>query len=155
MNTKKKLAGKILKISPKKVRFVSEALEEIQKAITRSDLRRLMAEGKIYLERGSEHSRAGARKLASQKRKGRRGGRGSKKGKKHSIVTRKDQWINRVRVQREFLKELRGKDLISIPDYRGLYNKVKGGFFRNKRHIKLYLSEYHLVKENKDKSTEK
>lgn len=151
MNPKKKLAGKVLNISPKKIRFTSEAIEEIQKAITRSDIRKLVAEGKIFVSRGSRHSRAGARELASQKRKGRRGSRGSKKGSKYSLVTRKGQWISRVRVQREFIKELRDKKIISTSDYRGLYNKIKGGFFRNKRHIKLYLSE--LIKNAGEKSS--
>ncbi|MEK6937486.1 MAG: 50S ribosomal protein L19e [Nanoarchaeota archaeon] len=146
MINKKNLAAKIMKISPGKVKFASDALEEIQKALTRSDLRGLIAVGKIYKDNSNYHSHARARKNAEQKRKGRQKGRGSKKGKKFSLVGRKEQWVNRVRIQREFLQELRDKELVSRENYQTIYLKIKGGFFRNKRHVKLYLNEYNLIK---------
>ena len=145
MINKKKLAGKILKVSPKKVVFSPDALDDIQKAITRSDMRGLIAVGKISLAKVNQHSRGGARKIAAQKGKGRQRGKGSRKGSKHSIVTRKENWMVRVRVQRELLKELRDKKLLSTSNYRMLYTKSKGGYFRNRRHIKLYLKEHHLI----------
>jgi large subunit ribosomal protein L19e len=149
MKSKKRLAGEILKVSPKKITFVADALEDIKKAITRSDLRGLIAIKKIVKSRKNHQSRARARKIATQKRKGRQKGQGSKKGAKHAIVTKKEKWMAKVRIQRRLLKELRDKKLISTANYRLLYRKVKGGFFRNKRHIKLYLTEYHLIEEKK------
>ena len=75
MRNKKELAGKILKVSPKKIRFAPDALEDIQKAITRSDIRGLLvAVGKIFIVAKNQHSRYGARRVAAQKRKGRRRG---------------------------------------------------------------------------------
>ncbi|HLD79011.1 MAG TPA: 50S ribosomal protein L19e [Candidatus Nanoarchaeia archaeon] len=145
MRHKKNLAGKILGVSPKKVRFADDALEDIQKAITRSDMRGLIAVGKISTVNANQHSRAGARKVAAQKRKGRRRGKGSRKGTKHSLVTRKEKWTSRVRAQRNLLKELRDKQLLSTQNYQMLYRKSKGGYFRNRRHIKLYLKEHHLI----------
>ncbi|MDP3698117.1 MAG: 50S ribosomal protein L19e [Nanoarchaeota archaeon] len=145
MNNKKKLAAKILNVSPKKVVFSPEALDDIQKAITRSDMRGLIAVGKISKAKVNQHSRGGARKIAEQKGKGRQRGKGSRKGSKHSIVTRKEKWIVRVRAQRELLKELRDKNLLSTSNYRLLYSKSKGGYFRNRRHIKLYITEHHLI----------
>ncbi len=153
MKNKKLLAGKILSISPYKVKFAIDALEDIKKAITRADLRGLIAIGKISKKGTNEQSRVRARKIAVQKRKGRRSGSGSKKGKKYSIVTRKEKWMAKVRVQRVFLKELREKQLIEVKDYRDLYRKSKGGYFRNKRHIKLYLSEHKLI-QTKEKLTQ-
>ena len=150
MKSKKRLAADILGTSPKKVKFAADALEDIKKAITRSDLRGLIAIKKIVKSKKNEQSRSRARKIAAQKRKGRQKGKGSKKGSKHSIVSRKEKWMAKVRVQRVFLKELRARKLVSVKNYRALYNKVKGGFFRNKRHIKLYLTEYHLI-EKKEK----
>lgn len=149
MNSKKKLAAKILKTSPKKVKFAAEALEDIKKAITRSDLRGLIAVGKVKKETPNQQSRARARKVASQKRKGRQKGRGSKKGSKNSIITRKEKWISRIRVQRKFLKELKTKGLLSLKNHQLLYRKSKGGYFRNKRHIKLYLAENRLIEKIK------
>ncbi len=145
MNNKKKLAAKILNVSPKKVVFSADALDDIQKAITRSDMRGLIAVGKVSKAKVNQHSRGGARKIAEQKGKGRQRGKGSRKGSKHSIVTRKEKWVERIRAQRELLKELRDKNLLSTVNYRLLYTKSKGGYFRNRRHIKLYLKEHHLI----------
>ena len=149
MMNKKILAGKVLKISPYRVRFEESALADIQKAITRSDIRGLIAIGKIYVSGENEQSHFHARERALQRRKGRRKGRGSKKGTKFSILSKKDQWMNRVRVQRVFLSELREKKLVNLTNYHLLYQKVKGGYFRNKRHIKLYLTEHHLIQNQK------
>ncbi|MBI4983281.1 50S ribosomal protein L19e [Candidatus Woesearchaeota archaeon] len=145
MINKKYLAAKILKISPHKVKFADNALEDIEKALTRSDIRGLIAMNKITKKRVNEHSRARARKNATQKKKGKRKGKGSRKGNQFSIISRKDRWISRVRIQRKFLKQLRDKKLISSTNYQLVYNKIKSGFFRNKRHIKLYLNEYNLL----------
>ncbi len=148
MKNKKQLAAKIMKTSPKKVVFLVEALEDIKKAITRSDLRGLIAIGKIGQAKSNHLSRVRARKIQSQKRKGRQKGRGSKKGSKNSVITKKDKWMARVRIQRKFIKELKERGLIVTADYQMLYRKVKGGYFRNKRHIKLYLTEYKLINKN-------
>jgi large subunit ribosomal protein L19e len=149
MRSKKRLAAEILKTSPKKVKFLAEALDDIKKAITRSDLRGLIAVKKIVKSKANEQSRSRARKIATQKSKGRQKGKGTKKGAKYSTVTKKDRWMAKVRVQRVFLKELKDKKLVSTKNYQMLYRKVKGGYFRNRRHIKLYLTEYHLI-EKKD-----
>ncbi|MEK6809528.1 MAG: 50S ribosomal protein L19e [Nanoarchaeota archaeon] len=145
MNSKKILAAKILNVSPKKVVFSPEALDDIQKAITRSDMRGLIAVGKVSKAKTNQHSRGGARSVAGQKAKGRQRGTGSRKGSKHSIVTRKEKWMDRIRAQRELLKELHVKNLLSTANYRILYTKAKGGYFRNRRHIKLYIKEHHLI----------
>jgi hypothetical protein len=55
-----------------------------------------------------------------------------------------------VRVQREFIKLLLSKNIITRQAYRGLYLKSKGGYFRSKRHIKLYLEEHDELLVNKD-----
>lgn len=147
MRNKKRLAAEILNVSPKKVKFAPDALEDIGKAITRADFRGLIAVGKISKSKENQASHSGARKNAAQKRKGRRRGSGSKKGSKYSNVSRKEKWISRIRVLRVFLNELKDKNLITKKNYRMLYSKCKGGFFRNKRHLKLYLKEHSLVEE--------
>ena len=142
---KKKLAGKILGVSYQKVRFAQGAAEEVQKAITRADMRGLIAVHKVYVDQTNYHSRSGARANASQKRKGRQQGRGSRKGGKQSVVTRKEFWMTRVRLQRRFVTELKDKGLLSVENYGLLRDKIKGGYFRNKRHVKLYLTEHNLI----------
>ena len=150
MKNKKKLAAKLLKTSYKKIRVAAGALEDFNKAITRSDLRGLIAVGKVTKNKSNQHSRAGARKTSAQKRKGRQKGHGSRKGTKHSVITRKEKWMARIRTQRKFLKELKEKGLLSAGNYRQVYAKSKGGFFRNKRHIKLYLTEHNLIEKKSE-----
>ena len=72
----------------------------------------------------------------------------SRKGRKFSRVDEKTRWIQSIRLQRAFLQLLKEKELLSNLNFRKLYMMSKGGYFRNKRHIKLYLSEHHLI-ENK------
>ncbi len=145
MKSKKALAARILKTSPSKVTIASDAVADVAKAITRSDIRGFIAVGKIKKNKSNHQSRANARKTAAQKRKGRQKGQGSKKGSKHSVVSRKEKWMAKIRVQRQFLKELRDKKLLSTAQYRELYARSKGGFFRSKRHIKLYITEHRLI----------
>ncbi len=149
MKSKKKLAAKVLKTSPKRIRFADDAHEEISKAITRSDIRGLIAVKKVTKSGRNSQSRSGARAIKVQKRKGRQKGKGSKKGSKHSILSRKRSWILRVRTQRVFLRMLKESGLLSATNYRSLYRKSKGGFFRNKRHIKLYATEHNLIEKKK------
>ncbi len=149
MMSKKRLAAKILNVGLDKVRFRTDALEDVTKAITRSDLRGLIAVGKVYVAALSYHSRGRARDIASQKRKGRQKGRGSRKGAAYASVPRKDRWMARIRTQRELLRELRAKTLISPKTYQSLYRKCKGGYFRNRRHIKLFISEHSLLEQKK------
>ena len=151
MRSKKILAAKLLKISPKKVKFAADALEDIKKSITRSDMRGWIAVGKITKSGANEQSRVRARKIAAQKKKGRQKGRGSRKGSKNSVINKKQKWMIKVRSQRILLKMLREKGLLTRTNYRQLYAKSKGGFFRNKRHIKLYITEHHLFEENAQK----
>ncbi len=141
MKHKKRLVGKMLGVSPQKVKFYPEALTDIQKAITRSDMRGLLAVKKIVVDQGQGHSRGKARLLALQKRKGRRKGSGSRKSNPHARLPKKDRWKFRVRVQRNFLRLLRSKNIITPQQCRNFYLRSKGGYFRNLRHLKLYLQE--------------
>jgi len=146
MKSKKRLAAKILKVSPKKVKFNKEALGEINKAITRASIRGLIATNQITQSKKQLHSRSGARKIAAQKKKGRRKNQGSRKGTFNARLNQKKEWINRVRVQRQFIKHLKEKKVITPVNFRLIYLKIKGGLFRNKRHLKLYLEENKLTK---------
>ena len=155
MKQKRQLAAKTLGSSISKIRFEPSALQEIQKAITRSDIRGLAAVGKITLDKTAHQSRGRARDIQKQKRKGRRKGRGSHKGSKHSIVSRKEKHMHAIRAQRAFIQLLKDKQLVSVEQYHQLYAKCKGGYFRNVRHIKLYITEHQLVTKSVNKVVNK
>jgi len=143
----RRLAASLMNIGKTKVVFKSDSLDEIGKAITRDDVRSLIQKGLITKSTNPEQSKFRIRKKLMQKRKGRRNNPGSRKGSKNSRLNSKTSWISRIRIQRGILKILRGKNVLSGKDYQDLYKKSKGGFFRSRRHLKLYLSEHGFTKE--------
>ena len=151
----KRLASRVLKVGSKRVIFDTEKLSEIKEAITKKDIRNLVGKKTIKAKKEKGVSRVRARKTLIQKRKGRRKGAGSKKGKKGARLPRKKQWMVTVRTQRDLVKDLRDKSLLKKSDYGNLYRKIKGGFFRSRRHIKLYLEEHKLIQNVKEKKTRK
>ena len=146
LKTQKRLAAQIMKCSQKRVLFDPSRLDEIKEGITKFDIRNLIKDKAIREKPVRSTSRSGARKRLAQKRKGRLKGPRSRKGKKKARLPKKKDWMNKIRLMRKFLKELREKGLITERDYRVLYLKAKGGFFRSKRHIKLYIEEKGMVK---------
>ncbi|MBS3156004.1 50S ribosomal protein L19e [Candidatus Woesearchaeota archaeon] len=149
LRLQKKLASKILKVSKKKIKFDAESLSQIKEAITRSDVKSLIGKKIIDKKDTNEQSRARARIRILQKRKGRRKGRGTKKGTKNARLPGKTEWIRKIRVQREFLRSLREGKFIDSKTYKSLYMKAKGGFFRSRRHIKMFVEERNLIKNGK------
>ena len=146
LNNQTKLAADVLNCSKKKVWLDPERLDDIKEAITKVDIRSLIKERVIRKKQTNAISRARARKILKQKRKGRQKGQGSRKGKRTARLSKKRAWINKIRAQRNLLNELRDTKKISNKEYRELYSKAKGGAFRSKRHILLYIQEQGLKK---------
>lgn len=141
LTVQKKLAGQIFKCSPRKIRMNSDRLADIKESITKADIRALIIDKAITAKPVEKSSKGRIRKHLLQKRKGRQSGRGSIKGTKTARSPRKLQWIIKIRKQRGFLQELREKKIIDSKSYRELYMKAKGGLFRSKEHLKLYINE--------------
>jgi large subunit ribosomal protein L19e len=146
LTVQRRLAAEVMGCSPKKVWFDPDKLAEIKEAITKADIRGLMNSGLIQQKPTKGISKGRARHLKHQKRKGRRKGHGSRKGTATARLPRKKVWISKVRLQREFIRTLKDKKLVTLDVYHDLYQKSKGGFFRNKRHIKIYLEERGILK---------
>ena len=145
LDVHKRKAASLLKTSPKKIKFNTTMLSDIKEAITKTDLRGLIRDGVIRKEQDKGVSRGRARKIQSQRRKGLKKGAGRKKGSSNARTNEKSIWQTKVRGQRAFIKELKDKEIIEPTTYRKLYSKVKGGFFRSKRHIKLFIDEQDLA----------
>ncbi len=144
LKVQKRLAAQILHCSPKRVIFDTEQLAEIKEGITKGDVRSLVKKGVVKSVQKVGISRGRAKFRQKQRTKGRQRGHGTRKGTKNARLSQKRQWINRVRVQRMFLKELRDKKMIQTQIYHTLYMKAKGGFFRSLRHLKIYMNENKL-----------
>jgi len=148
LRLQRRLASDVMGCSGKDVTFSFESDDDkdaLKKAITKRDIRLLISAGLISRKPLNNSSRGRIRKAMTQRCKGRRSGHGSRKGKKTARQPRKEAWMKRIRLARIFLKTLRGKKAITPKNYRMLYLKAKGGFFRSKRHIKLYIDEHKLA----------
>ena len=145
----KRLAAQLLKCSEKRIKFNKEHLDDVKEAITKTDIKGLINDKVIKKIQAKGVSRVRARKRHEQRRKGRQKGHGKRKGKATARMPKKKVWMNLIRKQREFLKELKEKKKITTQTYRMLYMKSKGGFFRSKNHIKLYIDEHKLGKNKK------
>lgn len=149
LNIQKRLASQILKCSEKRIVFDTDRLDEIKEAITKADIRALIKKEAIRRKPIKSISRGRARKIRVQKIKGRQKGHGSRKGKKRARTPKKRAWISKIRAQKKLLKFLKNKGIINKKNYRVLYLKSKGGFFRSRRHIKLYIKEQNLILKTK------
>lgn len=141
LNNQKRLAAQILKCSKKRIKFDPDRSSDIKEAITRIDIKGLIKDKAIRKIHARGVSRGRVRKRLVQRRKGKQKGPGSKKGSRGARLPRKRAWINKIRAQRKLLKKLKENKIINDKEYREFYLKSKGGFFRSRRHIKLYLSE--------------
>jgi large subunit ribosomal protein L19e len=138
----RRLAADFLKCGIHRVKLDPEKLDDITEAITREDIRRLIKDGVIWKEQEKGVSRARVR--TKKRRKSR--GSGSKEGGKYSRISRKEQWMIRVRAQRRRLRELRDRGLITRTTYRKVYMMVKAGAFKSVASMMEYLAQNDLIR---------
>ena len=140
LKLQKVLAAKTFKVGKDRVKLNFESREDIKNAITKADIRELTEAGdiKVLPLVGTSRHRARARK--AKQKKGRQKGHGRRKGKASARTPSKTEWINRVRLQRKTLAELKEKGELTSSNHRMLYLKSKGGFFRSKKHLLQYIS---------------
>jgi len=133
----KRLAAKILKVGKSKIWIDPTKTKDVKSAITRIDVKRLIKQNVIKVL---------PEKLKRPSVKGGRRYEGSRKGAKHSIIIAKRKWIMTVRPLRRMLKELKTAKELDNRTYRKLYMQVKGGMFRSRAHLRIYMEQHGLVK---------
>ncbi|HLC39659.1 MAG TPA: 50S ribosomal protein L19e [archaeon] len=134
----KRLAAKILKAGESRVWLDPKQTKDIEAAITAADVRKMIQKGYV--------KKLPAIVKMPEEIERRRRYRGSKKGAKHSIVSSKRKWISTVRPLRRMLKELKATQQIDNPTFKHLYRLVKGGTFRSRSHLRIYLEQHGLRK---------
>jgi large subunit ribosomal protein L19e len=147
LDMQKRLASDLLKAGKSRVRFRQEMLDEVKEAITREDIKSLISKGAIIALPKKGVSRGRAKALHEQRKKGRRKGHGKRKGAKKARTPKKRAWINKIRPQRTFLRLLKEKKRLTNTQFRKLYRLAKAGYFRSRRHLKLYTTK--LTGDNK------
>jgi len=136
----RRIASKILKVGENKIWIDPDRKEEIKNAITRSDIKKMISHG--YIKKRPD-------KIKRKIEKKRKQGIGKRKGKAGARTPRKRAWINKIRPIRRMLKDLRDKKKIKPQTYRKLYLLAKGGVFRSRTHLKLYLKQKGILHDEK------
>ena len=139
LRVQKRIASELMKCGVNRVRFDPEHLDNISRAITREDMRKLIKKGFVKKKKIQGISRGRTRKIEAQKKKGRRKGPGRRQGTSNARLSKKERWMIKIRAQRKFLNVLKEAGDISRSLYRQLYLKAKGGIFRSKAHIKTFI----------------
>ncbi len=146
LNNKKTMIARMLGVGRSRIFIDSSKVKDVKGAITKADLRGLVDQKIIIKKKKRGISRFRVRKRALLKRHGRTKGIGKRKGRKTARSPAKTDWMIKIRNQRVLLKGLKNKNLLTKKIYRELYLMAKGGFFKNKRHLKTYIEERELIK---------
>ena len=158
LGKQKNLAARALGISKKRIKFnleIPEAKKELKELISREGVKDLVSEKIISKLPKKGISRTSANKIAEQKKKGRRQGQGSRKGTANARFKSKDKWMIKIRALRSLLKKYKIDGRFDSKTYRDLYRKSKGNFFRNKRHMSLFIEQNDLLNEVTEKIGDK
>ena len=149
LRNQRRVASTILKCGRNRVWIDPDKVDEVAKAVTRSDVK-ILIKGNVIKSKKAVGISSGRKKFQSkQKEKGRRRGHGSRKGSKYARLPRKERWINTIRPIRKYLKQLRAEKSINPSHYRKYYRKAKGGEFRSKHHLQTHLKSDNVIKEAK------
>lgn len=105
-----------------------ERIDEVEAAITREEIKKLIHEKVIKPTPEKSVSRSRARLLHEKKKRGLRRGPGKRS---RSRMSEKEIWIRKIRALRKRLRELKEKRIITESTYRQFYKMAKSGVFKS------------------------
>ena len=138
LKTQRRLAAQLLKAGSNRVWIDPNRIDDVEVAITRTEIKKLIHEGAIKQLPAKGVSRARARVLHERKKEGLRRGAGSRKGSKRAKITKKDLWMARIRALRKKLREWKAGRAIPDDAYRKLYMVAQGGRFASVGEMERY-----------------
>jgi len=144
LRNQRRLAAEILKVGESRIWIDPERVEDVELAITREEIRKLIHEKVIVARPKKGISRGRVRILKRKRKKGRRRGYGSRSGSKGARNPRKRAWIQKIRALRRELKILKTKRLISEKTYSRLYDLASSGRFDSVADLKRYIDSENL-----------
>ncbi len=139
LSIQKRLAAEVLGVGVSRIRIDPTRIEDVETALRREDIRRLIKDGVIWAEPARRNSRGRWKELHRKRRKGHRRGPGKRKGAKGARTDEKQKWVKTIRKIRRYLKWLRDHEVIDRRTYRKLYLLAKGGTFRSLSDLKRHL----------------
>lgn len=132
----RRLASEVLGCGQNRIWFNPEQITDVQQAISREDIRKLILDGAIASHQKHGNSRGRARAKMEKRSYGHCKGPGRRKGAAGARTNSKRRWIQRIRAQRRVLRELRESESIDRSVYRKFYRRAAGGQFRTVSHLK-------------------
>jgi len=143
VKNQKRLASEILGVGKHRVFIDPTKLEDVKKAITKEDIRNLIKEEVIRKRNKKGISRYRAKIKTKKRKSGQMKGQGKRKGTKNARFSLKRAWINKIRILRKELREMKSKGEIDTRAYRKAYRQAKGNLFKGKRYLREHLSIIH------------
>jgi large subunit ribosomal protein L19e len=131
LKSQRRLASQILKIGQNRVWINPEHMSDVEGAITREEVRKLIHEKVIVSLPEVGVSRSRAKIIREKKRKGRRSGPGSLTGASYAKVTKKEAWMIKIRSLRRKLRELKASRTITEETYSQYYRMAGSGRFQS------------------------
>ena len=139
LSSQRRLAAQIMKIGKNRVWIDPKRVDDVDVAITREEIRKLIHEKIITSLPEKGVSRSRAKIVIEKKRKGLRKGPGSKTGSPRAKITKKEAWMTRIRSQRKRLRELKTNRIIMESTYRKIYMVAGSGKFDSIADLERYL----------------
>ncbi|MFH1586929.1 MAG: 50S ribosomal protein L19e [Candidatus Diapherotrites archaeon] len=137
----RRLSARLLKVGENKIWLNPAESEKIKEALTKEDVRGLIADKLIKARKVAGTSRSRAKKLQEKKKKGLKKGQGKRTGTKKARVNKKKAWIRNVRAQRATLKNMKKKEVNLKKSYSKIYKMIKGGYFKGKKYLETMAEE--------------
>ncbi len=144
LSSQRRLASQILGIGQNRVWIDPARVEDVEGAITREEVRKLIHEKIIQRLPDKGVSRGRAKTILEKKRKGRRKGPGSYGGSGHATVTKKEAWMLKIRSLRRRLRELKATRIITETTYTQYYRMAGSGRFNSVAELERFLKGHEL-----------
>ena len=144
LSSQRRLAAQILKVGQNRVWIDPDRMDDVEGAITRDEIKRLIHEKVIVSLPVQGVSRSRAKLVREKKRVGRRKGAGSRTGSPGAKVSKKEAWMAKIRSLRKKLRELKASRVITENTYRKLYVMAGSGRFESVAEVERYLKTHDL-----------
>ncbi len=144
LSSQRRLAAEILKVGQNRVWIDPGRISDVEAAITRDEIRKLIHEKIIKSLPEKGVSRARARIIHEKKRKGRKRGAGSRSGTARAKISKKEAWMSKIRSMRRKLRALKANRTITEGTYRKLYLMASSGRFESVADLERYLKAHDL-----------
>jgi large subunit ribosomal protein L19e len=144
LTNQRRLASRIMKVGKNRVWINPQKIEDVESAITRAEVRKLVHEKVIAASPIQGVSRGRAKVIQAKKRRGRRKGPGSKSGTPRAVITKKEAWMTKIRSLRRKLREWKANRTVTEGNYRDLYMIAGSGRFASIADMERYAKAHDM-----------